>query len=100
MLDRRQALHVGSRTIGQDGLREQVAGGVATDLARIRGQVEELIGGAEDDLRLLDRRAVALESIVDSTADDPTAQLSQRPANGRPASKHGRTMLEGAQIGR
>ena len=100
LLDRRQALHVDPRAVGQGALGEQVAGRVAADVARVGGQVEELVGRAEDDLRLLDRRAVALEAVVDATADDPAAELSQRPANGRPAAEHGRTMLEGDLVGR
>jgi hypothetical protein len=72
-IDRRKALHIDPGTIRQSALGEQVAGGVATDVARIGSEVEELIGRAEDDLGLLDRRAVAFEGVVDPAPNDPAA---------------------------
>ena len=46
---------------------------------RVRRQVEELLVAAEDDLDLLDRGAVALEPVVDAAADEPAAELGERP---------------------
>ena len=44
-----------ARRVQQGALGEQVAGRVAADVAGVRGQVEQLVVAAEDDLDLLDR---------------------------------------------
>ena len=44
-----------------------------------RGQVEELVVGAEDDLDLLDGAAVAGQPVVDAAPDEPPAELGERP---------------------
>src|SRR5262245_21825549 len=79
LLDRDQALHEASRSIEQGALREQIAGRVAADVARVRRQIEELLLAAEHDLDLFDRAAIALETVVDPGADEPAAELGERP---------------------
>ena len=69
--------------VEQRALRQQVAGRVAADVARVRGQVEQLLLAAEDDLDLLDGAAVALEAVVDAAADEPAAELGERPVERR-----------------
>ena len=83
LLDRDQALEVGPRLLEQRALRQQVAGRVAADVGRVRGQVEELLLGAEHDLDLLDRAAVAGQAVVDPGADQPAAELGERPVQRR-----------------
>ena len=73
---------------------EQVAGRVAADVAGVRGQVEELLLAAEHDLDLLDRAAVALEAVVDPRADEPAAELRERPVQEAPSPIAGVAMLE------
>src|SRR5664280_3926720 len=63
-------------------------------MARIGGQVEELVRRAEDDLGLLYRRAVAFEPVVDPASNDPAAELRESPTKRGPSSDHGRTVLE------
>ena len=71
LLDHDHALDEGPRLVEQGALRQQVAGRVAPDVAGVRGQVEQLVVAAEHDLDLLDRRAIALEPVVDPAADEP-----------------------------
>ena len=79
LLDRDHALHVRPGRVEEDALREEVAGRVAADVARVRGQVEQLLAGAEHDLDLLDRAPIADEDVVDPAPDEPAAELGERP---------------------
>ena len=84
LLDDDHALHERPRRVEQGALREQVAGRVPADVARVRGQVEQLVVGAEHDLDLLDRAAIAGEAVVDPAADQPAAELGERPVQRGP----------------
>ena len=64
LLDDDEALEVGPGAVEQGALGQQVAGRVAADVGRVRGQVEQLLLAAEHDLDLLDRAAVAREPVV------------------------------------
>ena len=94
-VDHDHALHERAGPVEQGALREQVAGRVATDVAGVRGQVEQLILAAEHDLDLLDGAAVALEAVVDAAADEPRAELGERPVERRALADHRVAMLEG-----
>src|SRR5207244_3196164 len=94
LLDRDQALHEAARPIEEGALRKEVAGRVAADVAGVRGQVEQLLLAAEDDLDLLDRAAVALEAVIDARADEARAELRQRPAERGALADTGVPMLE------
>ena len=93
-LDRDQTLHVAARLVKERALGQQVAGRVAPDVRRIRGQVEQLIGATEHDLDLLDRAVVALEAVVDPAAHEPAAELGKRPAERRALADARRSVLE------
>jgi hypothetical protein len=73
---------------------EQVAGRVTADVARVRGEVEHLVATAEDDLDLLDRAVVPLETVVDPAAHDPRAELGERPVERRRLADPGEVVLE------
>ncbi len=98
LLDRDEALEIGPRLLEQRRLRQQVAGRVAADVGRERGQVEQLLLGAEHDLDLLDRAAVADQAVLDAAADQPAAELGERPLQGRALPDVGVTMLEGDRV--
>ena len=65
---------------------------------RVRRQVEELLVGAEHDLHLVDRAAVALEAVVDPAADEPAAELGERPLEIGALADPATTMLEGDRV--
>ena len=69
-------------------------------MAGVRGQVDDLVVGAEDDLDLLDRAAVAVEAVVDPAADDPAAELGERPAQVGPLADDRVAVLEDGDAGR
>ena len=94
LLDRDQALEVGPRLLEQRRLRQQVAGRVPADVGRERRQVEQLLVGTEHDLDLLDRAAIADEAIVDPAADQPAAELGERPLERRALADRREPMLE------
>src|SRR6185369_4907232 len=79
LLDRDHALQVGPRRIQEDALREEVAGRVPADVPGVRGQVEQLLVGAEHDLDLLDGASIADEDVVDPAPDEPPAELGEGP---------------------
>ena len=54
----------------------------------------ELVVGAEHDLDLLDRAPVAREHVVDARADEPAAELRERPAEVRAVADVGAPLLE------
>src|SRR5207245_1553670 len=93
-LDDDQALHVRPRGVHEGALREQVAGGVPPDVAGVRGQVEQLILGAKDDLDLLDGAAIAREAVVDAAADESPTELRERPVERRTVADLGVAVLE------
>ena len=78
-IDDDHALHERARLVQQDALGQQVAGGVAADVTGVRGQVEQLVLAAEHDLDLLHGAPIALEAVVDAAADQPRAELGERP---------------------
>ena len=69
-------------------------------MARVRRQVEELVGAAEHDLDLLDRAAIALQPVVDPAADEPRPELGERPVERRALADDRVAVLEGDGRGR
>ncbi len=94
LLDRDHALHVAPGGVEEDALREEVAGRVAADVVGVRGQVEQLLVGAEHDLDLLDGAPIALEAVVDAAPDEPAAELGERPVEVGALADHGVPVLE------
>src|SRR6185295_14484194 len=94
LLDDDHPLEIRSRAIEQGALGQQVPGRVAPDVAGVRGEIEQLVVATEHDLDLLDLRSVALQPIVDAAANEPGAELGERPAQGRALADDGIAMLE------
>ena len=69
-------------------------------MAGVRGEVEQLVVGAEDNLDLFDRAAIAAQPVVDAAPDEAAAELGQGPAKGRALADLGLAMLERDGFGR
>src|SRR4029079_10761397 len=69
-------------------------GRVAPEVARVRGQVEQLLLAAEHDLDLLDRASIAFEAVVHPGSDEAGAELGERPVRARTLADSSVAMLE------
>src|SRR5450759_2705286 len=77
LLDPDETLDVGTAALLEDRLAEQVPGRVLAHVTGVRGEVEELVGAAEDDLHLLDGAPLPHQPVVDPRPHDPRAELRQ-----------------------
>ncbi len=78
----------------------RLPGRVAAGVVGVRGQVEQLVLAPEHDLDLLHGAAVAEEMVVHAAADQPRAQLGERPVEGRAFTDDRAAVLEGDGRGR
>ena len=63
-------------------------------MARVRGEIEELVGPPEDDLDLLHRAPLPHQPVVDPRSDDPPAELRQGELQNGSAAERRRALVE------
>src|SRR5487761_2201683 len=94
LLDLDEALDVRPAALLEDRLAEQVPGRVLADMARVRGEVEELVGPAEDALTRLAGAPLPHQPFVDPRPHDPPAELREGELERGTSTQRGGTLVQ------